>query len=84
MKTIDLREEKYSANELLVLAKMEAILIRGMDGNTFLLEEADELDREIATLGGSEKFMSFLGQRSKEEDSVPISDIAHRLGIKDA
>ena len=35
-------------------------------------EDADEFEREVATLGGSERFMNFLWQRSKEKEERPL------------
>ena len=81
MKTIDIKEKRCSIDYLLVLAKLEPVLIHGLDGNDFLLEEADEFEREVATLGSSKNFMAFLDQRSKEKEGVPISKVAQRLGI---
>lgn len=81
MKTVDLMEKKQSLEELLKIARSEAVLIHSAEGIDFLLEEADEFEREVATLGNSEKFMTFLERRSKERSEVPASEIANRLGI---
>ena len=81
MKTVDLIEKKQSLEDLLKLARAETVLIHSVDGVDFLLEEADELEREVAALGNSEKFMTFLERRSKERSEVSASEIANRLGI---
>jgi hypothetical protein len=44
-------------------------------------EQADEFDREVATLGTSEKFMSFLESRSKETGGIPLSKIREKRGL---
>jgi hypothetical protein len=80
MKTIDLSKEQHSLNEVLSLAKSEAVFIHSPSGEDFLLEQADDFDREVATLGASEKFMSFLEARSKEKGSVPLSEIRKKHG----
>ena len=84
MKTIDLTEGKPSVDELLAWAKSEAVIIQGLDGAHFVLEEADEFEQEVAALGGSENFMRFLKKRSKEKERIPIGEVARRLGIETA
>ncbi len=81
MKTIDLSKGERSLNDVLTLAKSEAVLIRSASGEDFLLEQADELDREAAALGASEKFMSFLNERSKEEASLTLEEMRRRRGM---
>ena len=66
MRTVDLTKEKHSLKELLALAKSETLLIRSPSGEDFLLEQADEFDRELAALGSSGNFMAFLDARSKK------------------
>jgi hypothetical protein len=50
---------------------------------TFLLEQADEFDREVAALGSSGKFMSFLDARSKEkeEQDISLSEARSKRGL---
>ena len=67
--------------ELLALAKAGAILIHSPSGDEFLLEEAGELDREAATLGSSEKFMSFLAGRSRESGGISLEEAAKKRNI---
>jgi len=52
---------------LLTLASSETIKILGKDGKNFILEEADDFDKEVERLGNREKFMDFLEERSKEK-----------------
>ena len=81
MRTVDLRKEEHSLKELLALAKSEALLIRSASGEDYLLEQAGEFDREVATLGSSEKFMSFLDARSKEEEDIPLTEARSKRGL---
>jgi hypothetical protein len=81
MRTVDLSKEKHSLKELLALAKSETLLIRSPSGEDFLLEQADEFDREVAALGSSAKFMSFLDARSKEEEDIPLSEARSKRGL---
>lgn len=81
MKTIDLRNEQRSLSEVLTLAKSEAVLIRSSGGEDFLLEPADAFDKEIASLGSSERFLSFLAERSRETGDVPLKAVRGRRGF---
>jgi hypothetical protein len=75
VKTINLGQEQRTLTELLALAKREALLIHSATGDDFLLEPADDFDREVAALGRSERFMSFLSERSAESGDRPLSDV---------
>ena len=79
MKTINLKEESPSVAQLLAMARKKSVLLVSKDGATFVLEEADEFDREVAELGGSEKFIKFLRKRSKEQAVTPIEEFAKQL-----
>ena len=47
----------------------------------YLGEEADEFEREVAALGSSDKFRSFLRSRSAETEESSAAEVAHRLGL---
>ena len=79
MKRINLKRESPSVGELLAMARKKSVLLVSKDGATFVLEEADEFDREVAQLGGSERFMKFLGKRSKENAATSIEQFAKEL-----
>lgn len=81
MKTIDLGKEQHSLSEVLTLAKSEAVLIHSVTGEDFVLEHADDFDREVAAFGSSAKLMSFLGDRSKEAGDIPIEEIRKKRGM---
>ncbi len=81
MKTIDLSKEQHSLSDVLALAKEESVFIHSSSGEDFLLEPADEFDREVAELGGSEKFMSFLETRSKETNRIPFAEVRKKYGL---
>ena len=67
MKTVNLKEESPSVAQLLAMARKKSVLLVSKDGATFVLEDAGEFDREVAELGGSEKFINFLRKRSREQ-----------------
>ena len=79
---IDLHTTKHSLEDLLALASSDSLIIHGKDGKSFILEETDDFEREVEKLGNSEKFMSFLGERSKGKETIPIDVIAEKLGIE--
>src|SRR5436309_12622704 len=82
MKTINLKEESPSVAQLLAMARKKSVLLVSKDGATFVLEEADEFDREVAELGNSAKFMKFLRKRSKEKGVISIEQFAEGLTEK--
>jgi hypothetical protein len=81
MRRIDLTKGHHSLNEVLMLAKSEAVLIHSPSGEDFVLESADEFDREVAALGASEKFASLLDARSKETGSIPLRKVRQKRGM---
>jgi hypothetical protein len=81
MKRIDLTMEHHSLSEVLTFAKSEAVLIHSPSGDDFVLESADEFDREVAALGASENFASFLDARSKETGGIPLRKVRQKRGI---
>ena len=82
MKAVNLGEKEHSVAELLELAESGPVCIRTAEGKDFLLEPADEFEREAAALGRSEKFASFLRSRSAESDESSADEVASRLGLR--
>ena len=84
MKTIKLDNKSPSVEELLAIARRETVLLVTPDGTNFVLEEADDFDREVAELGSSERFMSFLEERSRERGVMSIEQFADEPNSRDA
>ena len=82
MKTVNLNKESPSVGELLVMARKKSVLLVSPDGASFVLEEADAFDREVAELGNSARFMRFLKKRSKERGVTSIEQFAAELTQK--
>lgn len=82
MTTVDLREKELAVQDLLRMAKSDSVLIIAENGQGFTLEEADEFEKEVAMLGSSKRFMSFLEGRGEEEGTVSLGDIERRLAQK--
>ncbi len=68
-------------SEVLTFAKSEAVLIHSPSGEDFVLESAAESDREVAALGASEDFASFLDARSKETGDISLRKVRHKRGM---
>jgi len=56
-------------------SKRDGTRVQPTGGDDFPLEPADDFDREVALLGQSERFLSFLRERSKESGGRPLADI---------
>jgi len=82
MKTVDLSSGEHSLSEVLKLAKSEAVLIRSSLGEDFLLEHADEFDKEVALLAASRRFTSFLEERSKESGDLSLKEVRKKYGLR--
>jgi hypothetical protein len=80
MKTVDLRHERFTIDELLQLAVVETVIVRSKQGGDFIIEAADSFDREVEDLGGSERFAAFLRERFEEAGRIPLDEIERRLG----
>jgi len=79
VKTVDLRRQQISIDELLLYVGADVVRITGKDGNEFVLEAADSFEREVNELGRSTKFREFLAQRSAEPGRISLAEIEARL-----
>ena len=79
MITLDLRTQHITIDELFEAAASETVHVIAKDGNIFVLEPADEFEREVAQLGQSKKFMAFLAERAKETGGISLEEAMRRL-----
>ncbi len=79
MKTLDLGQQQVTVEELLKLASAGSLRIVTADGHAFVLEEADDFDKEVELLGESKKFRRFLNKRSKEASTTSLEDYRRSL-----
>lgn len=79
MITFDLRQCQITLEELFRAARSESVLIVTEEGQRYILEAADEFDREVAELGRSREFMDFLAERRKEAGRLSLEEIEQRL-----
>jgi len=59
--------------------KRDSIPVHSAAGEDFLLEPADDFDREVAELGQSDRFLSFLEERSKETGGRSLAELKKKL-----
>jgi hypothetical protein len=79
MKTLDLARTRVTLEELLKLAAAGSVRILTAEGRAFVLEDADDFDKEVKLLGKSKKFGRFLKARSKEAATTFLGDYRRSL-----
>jgi hypothetical protein len=79
MKTLDLTRKRITLGELLDLAAVDPVRIVTTGGRAFILEPADDFDKEVELLGKSKKFRRFLSERSKERATTSMEDYRRSL-----
>jgi hypothetical protein len=79
VKTIDLRRQQLTLDELLRSVGGDVVRLTSKDGEEFILEAADSFDREAKELGRSAKFLAFLAERSAESGRVALAEIEARV-----
>jgi hypothetical protein len=79
MITLDLRTQHITLEELFQAAESETIHVITKNGTIFVLEQADEFEREVAQLGQSKRFMAFLAERAKETGGISLEEAMSRL-----
>ena len=84
MKKVDLKEESPRLEELLNMARTDSVLVFSKDGSTYVLEQADPFDQEVAELGQSKKFMDFLKLRSNDPAVISLEQFSHELAERDS
>jgi PHD/YefM family antitoxin component YafN of YafNO toxin-antitoxin module len=75
MRTVNLEEEKLDLEAVLKLARQEPVLLLTPDGKEFCLAEADDFEKEVETLRGSQAFQRFLDERSACAKRIPLEEI---------
>ena len=75
MRTIELDKEPLDLAALIKLASQEPVLLVTPEGKEFCLAEADDFEREVETLRGSQAFQRFLDERSASTKRIPLEEI---------
>ncbi len=79
MKTVDLTRKRITLGELLDLAAVDTVRILTTGGRAFILEPADDFDKEVKLLGKGKKFRRFLNERSKEAATTSLDEYRRSL-----
>jgi hypothetical protein len=75
MRTIDLEKEPLDLAAVIKLASQEPVLLVTPEGKEFCLAEADDFEREVEILRGSQAFQRFLDERSASTRRIPLEEI---------
>jgi hypothetical protein len=75
MRTVNLGEDKLDLQAIINLAREGPVLLLAADGKEFLLAEADDFEKEVETLRGSQAFQRFLDERSACAKRIPLEEI---------
>jgi hypothetical protein len=75
MRTIELDKEPLDLEAVIKLASQEPVLLVTPEGKEFCLAEADDFEREVETLRGSQAFQRFLDERSASTRRTSLEEI---------
>ncbi|MBM4259738.1 MAG: hypothetical protein FJ147_28060 [Deltaproteobacteria bacterium] len=75
MRTIELDKEPLDLETVIKLASQEPVLLVTPEGKEFCLAEADDFEREVETLRGSQAFQRFLEERAAGTKRIPLEEI---------
>jgi PHD/YefM family antitoxin component YafN of YafNO toxin-antitoxin module len=75
MKTVNLEKEKLDLHTVIDLAGKEPVVLLTADGREFVVAQADDFEREVETLRGSQAFQRFLDERSRSTRRIPLEEI---------
>ena len=75
MKTINLEKEKLDLEAVIKIARREPVLLVTPDGKGFCIAEADDFEKEVEALRGSQAFQRFLDERSASTRRIPLEEI---------
>jgi hypothetical protein len=82
VKTIDLATNGLTLKKLLLLAGEENVVLRTVEGRSFVLAEIDDFAEEVARTARNKPLMALLGERSKEADTHTLNDVRKKLKRK--
>jgi len=79
MKTLNLARKRITLEKLLEMAAAGAVRIVTAEGQAFVIEDADEFEKEVSRLGKSKRFQRFLKERAKEPATKTLEDYRRSL-----
>ena len=75
----DLKKQPLTLEEIMMLARDEAVRVIQADGREFILAPAESFEEEVARHGASERFMQFLAERSSHRTGRSLAEIERDL-----
>ena len=81
MKIIELEKEQFTLDEVITLAKNEALVLRKSDGQMFALAPINDFEVEVELLKNNTEFMAFLKQLSQEKATISLKSLREELGL---
>jgi hypothetical protein len=79
MKTINLSSHPPSVDELLGMARNDALLVKTQDGDCFVVSLADEFTTEVELLRQNHAFLTMLDNFKKEDETIPLEEVEKKL-----
>lgn len=81
MKVIELGNQQLSLEEVIILAKSEAVVLRKPNGEMFALAPIDDFEVEVELLKKNTEFMEFLRKLSQEKATISLKSLREDLGL---
>ena len=81
MKIIQFPQERLTVEDLMELAKEQAIVLRQSNGSLFALAPVEDFEVEVEILRNNAEFMAFLKQLSEGETSISLQALREELAL---
>lgn len=81
MKIIELKGVQLTLDEVMELAKSEAVVLRKANGELFALASVDDFEVEVELLRKNAEFMAFLKELSQEKATISLKSLRTELGL---
>ncbi len=79
MKNVDLSSAALSAADLLDLARNDSLLVKTVNGDSFLVSPADELTAEVELLRRNHDFLTLLDEFKREKETLSLDQVEREL-----
>ncbi|MFB8788597.1 MAG: hypothetical protein U7123_07035 [Potamolinea sp.] len=81
MKIIELKSGQLTLDEVMELAKSEAVILRKANGELFALASVDDFEVEVELLRKNAEFRAFLKELSQEKATTSLKSLRTELGL---
>lgn len=81
MKIIELENGQLTLDEVMALAKGEAVVLRKPSGEMFALAPVNDFEVEVEMLKNNAEFMAFLKKLSQEKATISLRSLREELGL---